>query len=73
MEKRIMFDDKIDIFALGRNGWSKQKGIGFYFYGISTMLEIQPINSRGQFTRCKICLPKENIPEFIKQLQEIIK
>ncbi len=62
--------------ALGRNGRSYCVGLSLYLYSRInsdnqpfSVVEISPINTYGDVTRCYIEVEAEAIPELIKQLQ----
>jgi hypothetical protein len=56
--------------SLGRNGASFTEGIHISSSGLD--LDIYPINSKGDVTKCRITIPREDIPTFIEKLKEIL-
>lgn len=71
---QIKFKNKTT--ALGRNGTSICTGLVFYSYQRIdennkqfNVLELSPLNSKGDTTRCLIEIDMEAIPELINQLQ----
>lgn len=54
--------------AIGRNGYTHVTGIE-----VTTCLEevhLEPINSRGQVTVCRIPIPRADVPALIEELQK---
>lgn len=77
---KVLWKDKIT-YALGRNGDSKCIGIEILETSTSfvsdtfeerfDIVEISPLNTRSDVTRCHIDVPVESIPEIVKQLEKI--
>lgn len=55
--------------AFGRNGHSKALGIQVWV-SHEDEVQLQPINSRKQATRCRIPVPREAIPALIRELEK---
>jgi len=70
----ILFAPSNKLSYIGRNGLGKQVGIEILACGDSVPSQIvtmSPINGKNMVANCSIDLPVENIPDFIKALQEI--
>lgn len=61
---------KKQLVYLGRNGAGFMDGISFF--SIGDVFRIYPVNSKGNWARCSMEIPKDRIPEIITVLQEII-
>lgn len=70
MTKEIIFGRECISKALGRNGYTRQKGI--VMYNDSLDICLCPINSKNQYTRAEIYIPKEELVRLIQQLQTFI-
>jgi len=70
MIREILFKKECSSRALGRNGYTRQKGIVMYNDGLDICLS--PINSKNGYTRAKVYIPKKELQTFIKELQKLI-
>ncbi len=73
---QIKFKNKTT--ALGRNGISFCVGLDLFSYSrinkdnrAYQVVELSPINSQGNVTKCYIEIDMEAVPELIKQLQSL--
>jgi hypothetical protein len=59
--------------CLGRNGYSKTKGLDVFLAPGGVILT--PVNSKGNLARCEVFIPKEKkaLMELAKQLNQIAK
>lgn len=59
--------------ALGRNGWMKAIGLEVFDWQSKQVVQLQPINSRGEPGRCVIELPldKQTLRELAQKLLDI--
>ncbi len=53
----------------GRNGQSIMSGIGIT--SLDDYILLNPISSRNMIINCSMRIPKEDIPEFIKNLTNL--
>lgn len=70
MIKEIIFENECSSWALGRNGYTRQKGIVMDDDSLNICLS--PINSKNGYTRAKVYIPKKELQTFIKELQKLI-
>ena len=56
-------------YAIGRNGISGAIGISFSDEG--NVIQIQPLNTKGNVTNCVIRIPKTDIPAFCSELKSM--
>lgn len=71
---KVMFQRETN--AVGRNGVSRCKGVEITEYhassrGTARNIWIEPVNSRGKTTNCRIKIPVENVREVIQALAEL--
>jgi hypothetical protein len=67
--ERVAFQK--ETYAVGRNGNSRQIGLQVEEYP-KNMLEINPVNSKGELTNCAIHIPKEDLPSVINALKKFL-
>ncbi len=79
----VLWKDGKRTDALGRNGQTKCIGIELMETELNEyddhgnciktlpIVEISPLNTRGEVTRCHIDIPIESIPGIVKQLQKV--
>lgn len=53
----------------GKNGYFSS--IGFDLENNKDIITIRPITSKNKIAKCLVQIPKQDIPEFIKQLQQL--
>lgn len=53
----------------GKNGYFSS--IGFDLENNKDIITIRPITSKDQIAKCLVQIPKQDIPELIKQLQQL--
>ena len=70
MIREIIFENECSNWALGRNGYSIQKGMVMYNDGLDICLS--PINSKNTYTRAKLYVPKKELQAFIEELQKLM-
>jgi hypothetical protein len=73
--QNIDFKDTVEF--LGRNGTFQSTGVQINNWNnhVSTgnpYIEIEPLTSRKLAGRCRIEIPTEHLPEFIKALQKYL-
>jgi len=68
-EESIRIEFRTEVSALGRNGLTIQKGIEIADY-TDRLVELTPINSKNDSTRCFVQIPLESITEFILALNK---
>jgi len=70
---RVPFTTRAPYDALGRNGYTLQTGVSVFsvggFDGADRSVFVEPINSRGEVTRCRVVIPRADLPAFITALQ----
>lgn len=66
----MLFTHKPEFHAIGRNGLSIAQGIEVFRRLEEVHLE--PINSRGQVTVCRIPIPLADVPALIEELQKCL-
>jgi hypothetical protein len=66
----ILFPEPAKYGANGRNGITKAHGL--HISDLFGEIQIQPINSRGDVSRCRIPVPREALPALIKELQALV-
>lgn len=64
----IRWDTAPDFDNLGRNGYSKARGVSLVKLG--DVLMVEGINSRGDITAVRIVIPADQIDSVIAGLQE---
>ena len=67
---RIMFGKPPRFNNLGRNGYSWSHGVEITAIPPDEVY-IEPINSRGDVTQCRIVIDRAAVPELIKVLQQL--
>lgn len=70
MVREIIFEKECSNKALGRNGYTVQKGMAMYNDGLDICLS--PINSKNGYTRAKVYIPKKELQTFIEELQKLV-
>lgn len=57
----------------GRNGYFKSSGIELLdLSSLTNEVMISPITSKGLVGRCHISVPLDDLPQFIKELQNLL-
>lgn len=68
--KELIYKKESLFGSLGRNGYIRTKGIAINTCGGE--IQINPITSKYRIARCNICIPKEDLQQFINELQKLV-
>lgn len=65
---KIHFSLVCDAEYMGRNGIGRCVGLSVYVHQDSGVVELRPINSRGNDGKCFIEIPLDAVPQLVKSL-----
>lgn len=61
-----------DLTAMGRNGETYCHGLVIDAWKTQKIIDLCPINSKGDITNCRIRIPCSAIPEILQELSDIL-